>query len=138
MNGIAALIRLTGAAAEALSEGAIGLEDEPGIRSRDSFRRQLGNAAIAVIAQVAQAQCFGDMSYPERVEAMSALRGARASTGELKDLVSTAVARHYVDPQTAAPVLEKADETVALLLAATVAARAGGSLPLVRRSSYAA
>lgn len=123
MNNVAALIELTMASSHALSEGSLQLEQRPGIASRRFFRDQMGNTAAAVLTQVAAAQELSRSGYFSRLEALALLHGARKSAGQLKELLRAAESRRYADLHELGKVSEKCDETVAMLLASTVALR---------------
>jgi len=122
------LLALTAQLAAAFCQSAIVLAGEPGIRSREFFCSQIETASIGILAQLAQGNNLHSATYAEQVHAMTALRGARASADELRRLICVAVTRRYVSSEVAAPVIEQADETIALLMAVSVTARSTNPL----------
>jgi four helix bundle protein len=125
---VAGLLVLTVTTASALCEEVVGLEQEPLIRMRMAFQRQLGGAGVSVLAQVADANALAFGSFRDRMNAALALRRARATSAEVKDLLRAAVKRQYITETRAERAIQLADEAIALVLSATVALRGGPSV----------
>ncbi len=123
MNSIPAILQLTLTSAHTLSAAVLRVEQRPGIATRPFFRNQVGNAGASVLTQVAAAQQLSAHDYFSKLEALVLLRGARQSLDELRSLLKAVANRRYIDEREATMLEENCDETMALLLAATVALR---------------
>lgn len=117
MQSVTVLTDMTMVLAHELSASTLELERSPLVAARPYFAHQIGDAAASLLAEVADVQLLARQGYFSKLEALAVLGTARTSATELKSLLRAATLRGYLTGDQTAPLMTRADEVVACVLA---------------------
>ncbi|MGE0598679.1 MAG: hypothetical protein AB7J35_02495 [Dehalococcoidia bacterium] len=123
MKDVAGLMHLAFKLAHEVSEAGLDLGQAPGLRDRPFYTIQIADNGLSALAQVAAASStFPTGDYRKRMEAATALRGARQDLLKLRDSLKRAATKGHLGEDGTA-LIRKIDELTVVLMALTMEVR---------------
>ena len=127
MKDVAGLMHLAFKLTHEVSEAGLDLDQARGLRDRPFYTRQIADSGVSALAQVAAASAiFPTTNYRSRMEAATALRGAREDLRQLKDALKRAATGGHLG-EDGTELMKKVDELTVVLMALAIEVR-GNSL----------
>lgn len=119
-----------------LSEAVMRLSQQPLVRGRRFFADQICDAAVSALAGVSFAPHSREADFTVRAEFIVGLAQARESLTQLKELLEGGAERAYVSAEDAEPLVRRAEEVSAMVLALSMQLRRSTSLHPERRGAW--